>query len=215
VYQPAEGGVVARFRLIPKEESFYELFVQQSQILVSASELLKDIVDNFDDIKPRAGRMHDLEHEGDEVTHEVMRRLNTTFVTPIDREDIHELASNLDDVLDYLDAAADLLVLHNIEQPIPEMKAQADLLVKASRTTLEAMSKLPKFDDLAEHWVEINRLENEADRIYRKSIADLFSGDYKAMDVLKWKDIIDQLEKAMDKLEDVANTLEGIALKHA
>ena len=204
-----------KFRLIPREESFYELFVQQAQILVSAAELLKDIVEEFDDIKPRARRLHDLEHEGDEVTHEVMRRLNTTFVTPIDREDIHELASGLDDVLDYMDAAADLLVLHNIEQPLPEMKAQADLLVRATRSTHEAMSKLPKFDDLAEHWVEINRLENEADRVYRQGTADLFSGDFKAMDVLKWKDIIDQLEKAMDKLEDVANTLEGIALKHA
>jgi len=206
---------VRKFRLIPKEESFYELFVQQAQILVAAAELLKDIVEDFDDIKPRARRLHDLEHEGDEVTHEVMRRLNTTFVTPIDREDIHELASGLDDVLDYMDAAADLLVLHSIEQPLPEMKAQADLLVRATRSTHEAMSKLPKFDDLAEHWVEINRLENEADRVYRQGTADLFSGDFKAMDVLKWKDIIDQLEKAMDKLEDVANTLEGIALKHA
>ncbi len=95
------------------------------------------------------------------------------------------------------------------------MKAQAGLLVRAARTTLEAMQKLPKFDALSEFWVEINRLENEADRVYRRGVADLFSGDFKAMDVLKWRDIIDQLEKAMDKLEDVANTLEGIALKQA
>jgi uncharacterized protein len=206
---------MAKFRLIPREESFYELFVQDAEIMVQAAEVLQELVSTFEDVEAKARRLHDLEHEMDEVTHEVMRRLNTTFVTPIDREDIHELATSLDDVLDHLDAAADLFVLHSIEQPLREMKAQADLLLQAARSTLEAMRKLPAFDTLSSYWVEINRLENEGDRIYRKGIADLFSGDYKAMDVLKWKDIIDELEAAMDKLEDVANTLEGIALKQA
>lgn len=206
---------MAKFRLIPREESFYELFVQDAEIMVQAAEVLQDIVTTFEDVEAKARRLHDLEHEMDEVTHEVMRRLNTTFVTPIDREDIHELASSLDDVLDHLDAAADLFVLHRIEQPLPEMKAQAELLLRAAKSTEEAMRKLPAFDTLSSYWVEINRLENEGDRIYRKGIADLFSGDYKAMDVLKWRDIIDELEAAMDELEDVANTLEGIALKQA
>jgi uncharacterized protein len=177
--------------------------------------VLQDMVTTFEGVEGKARRLHDLEHEMDEVTHEVMRRLNTTFVTPIDREDIHELASSLDDVLDHLDAAADLFVLHRIEEPLPEMKAQAELLLRAARSTEEAMRKLPAFDTLSSYWVEINRLENEGDRIYRRGIADLFSGDYKAMDVLKWRDIIDELEAAMDELEDVANTLEGIALKQA
>lgn len=206
---------MAKFRLIPREESFYELFVKDAEIMVQAAEVLQDIVTTFEDVEAKARRLHDLEHEMDEVTHEVMRRLNTTFVTPIDREDIHELASSLDDVLDHLDAAADLFVLHRIEEPLPEMKAQAELLLRAARSTDEAMRKLPAFDTLSSYWVEINRLENEGDRIYRKGIADLFSGDYKAMDVLKWRDIIDELEAAMDELEDVANTLEGIALKQA
>jgi predicted phosphate transport protein (TIGR00153 family) len=206
---------MAKFRLIPREESFYELFVKDAEIMVQAAEVLQELVSTFEDVEAKARRLHDLEHEMDEVTHEVMRRLNTTFVTPIDREDIHELASSLDDVLDHLDAAADLFVLHRIEQPIPEMKAQADLLLRAARSTDEAMRKLPAFDKLSSYWVEINRLENDGDHIYRRGIADLFSGDYKAMDVLKWKDIIDELEAAMDKLEDVANTLEGIALKQA
>jgi predicted phosphate transport protein (TIGR00153 family) len=206
---------MAKFRFIPREESFYELFVKDAEIMVQAAEVLQDIVTTFEDVGPKASRLHDLEHEMDEVTHEVMRRLNTTFVTPIDREDIHELASSLDDVLDHLDAAADLFVLHRIEEPLPEMKAQAELLLRAARSTEEAMRKLPAFDTLGSYWVEINRLENEGDRIYRKGIADLFSGDYKAMDVLKWRDIIDELEAAMDELEDVANTLEGIALKQA
>jgi uncharacterized protein len=204
-----------RFWLIPRDESFYELFVKAGELLVQGAALLKDIVTTFEEVPPKAARLHDIEHEADEVTHEVMRRLNTTFVTPLDREDIHELASYLDDVMDHMDAAADLLVLHKIDQPLPEMKAQADLLERATATTLEALQKLPQFRSLSGYFVEINRLENEGDRIYRQAIADLFSGDYKAMDVLKWKDIIDELEAAMDELEDVANALEGIALKQA
>ncbi|HEX6207371.1 MAG TPA: DUF47 family protein [Actinomycetota bacterium] len=204
-----------KFRLIPREESFYDLFIKQAEILVQATEVFRGIVTEFTDVKRRARRVHDLEHEGDEVTHEVMRRLNTTFVTPIDREDVHELASNMDDVLDHMDAAIDFLVLHNIDRPIQEMKAQIDLLSEAAKATLEAMQTLPAFDRLSRYWIEINRLENEADRVYRQGVADLFSGEFEAMEVLRWKDIIDQLEKAMDKLEDVANTLEGIALKQA
>jgi uncharacterized protein len=204
-----------RFRLIPRDESFFDLFLKDARLLVLGTELLKDLVTSFDEVPAKARRLHDIEHEADEVTHEIMRRLNTTFVTPLDREDIHELASLLDDVLDHVDAAADLLVLHKIDQPLPEMKTQADLLVRAAHTTREALEKLPDFRSLTEYFIEINRLENEADRIYRQAIADLFSGDYKAMDVLKWKDILDELEAAMDELEDVANALEGIALKQA
>jgi predicted phosphate transport protein (TIGR00153 family) len=203
------------FRLIPRDESFYELFVKAGDLLAQGATILRDIVTNFDDVPAKAGRLHDIEHEADEVTHEVMRRLNTTFVTPLDREDVHQLASYLDDVLDHMDAAADLLVLHKIEKPLPEMAAQTELLLSASQTTVEALRKLPDFRNLSNYFIEINRLENEGDRIYRRAIADLFSGDFKAMDVLKWKDIIDELEEAMDDLEDVANALEGIALKQA
>jgi uncharacterized protein len=204
-----------RFRFIPREESFYDLFVKQAEILVHGSDTLQDLVTNWDGVEAKARLLHDIEHELDEVTHEVMRRLNTTFVTPLDREDIHELGSRMDEVMDHMDAAGDLLVLHKIEKPLPEMRAQADLLQSACGTTLLAMQTLPQFDRLAEYWVEINRLENEGDRMYRRAIADLFGGDFKAMDVLKWKDILDELEAAMDEVEDVANTLEGIALKQA
>ena len=204
-----------RFRLFPREESFYDLFVRQAEVLVQGAEAFAAMVGDFTDVASKARLLHDIEHEADEVTHEVMRRLNSTFVTPLDREDIHELASGMDDVIDHVDAAADLLVLHKIEEPLPEMKAQADLILKAAKTTLEAMRALPKFDKLEAYGVEINRLENEGDRVHRQATADLFSGDYKAMDVLKWKGVIDELEAAMDEIEDVANTLEGIALKQA
>jgi len=200
---------------VPRDESFFELLVRQAANVEAGAAALFDLVTAFEDVPKKASRMRDLEHEGDEITHEVMRRLNTVFVTPLDHEDIHQLTSTLDDVLDHMEAAADLLVLHKIESPLPEMKAQADVLVRATRTTTEAFETLPKYKKLSQFWVEINRLENEGDRIYRQATADLFGGDFKAMDVLKWKDIIDELEKAIDKLEDVANSLEAIALKQA
>jgi predicted phosphate transport protein (TIGR00153 family) len=154
-------------------------------------------------------------HEGDEVTHEVMRRLNTVFVTPLDHEDIHKLTSTLDDVLDHIEAAADLFVLHKIEQPLPEMQAQVEVLVAAARAMSEALEVLPKYAQLQPYWIEINRLENDGDRVYRQTVADLFGGDYRATDVLRWKDIVDELEAAIDRIEDVADVLEAIALKHA
>jgi predicted phosphate transport protein (TIGR00153 family) len=202
-----------RLRLVPRDEGFFELFVRQAVQIESAAALLEDLITNFEDVQAKASRLRDLEHEGDETTHQIMRRLNTTFVTPLDHDDIHRLASTLDDVMDHIDAAGDLFVLHKIESPFPEMKAQADVLVRTAKTTREALEVLPKFGRLADYWVEINRLENEGDRIYRQATASLFGGDFKAMDVLKWKEVIDELEAAIDMLEDVANTLEGISLK--
>ena len=132
-----------------------------------------------------------------------------------DHEDIHKLTTTLDDVLDHIEAAGDLFVLHKIESPLPEMKAQADVLVQASHTMREALEVLPKYSKLAPYWIDINRLENDGDRLYRQAVADLFDGDRRALDVLKWKDIIDELEAAIDRIEDVADALEAIALKHS
>ena len=204
-----------RFRLVPKDESFFALFVRQAQKIESAARELQELVVRFDDVVERAGRIRDLEHAGDEITHEVMRRLNTVFVTPLDHEDIHRLTATLDDVLDHIEAAADLFVLHKIEQPLPEMKAQADVLVEAARAVSEALEVLPKYSQLQPHWIEINRLENDGDRVYRQTVANLFGGDYLASDVLRWKDIVDELEAAIDRIEDVADVLEAIALKHS
>jgi hypothetical protein len=204
-----------RFRLVPRDESFYELFVRLGKKVEDAGHAYQDLIADFQDVGRKAARLRDLEHEADEITHEIMKRLNTVFVTPLDHEDIHRLASRLDDVVDHIEAAADLFVLHKIEQPLPEMKAQADVLVQTCTVTLQALETLPRFRDLEPHWVEVNRLENEGDRIYRRAVADLFGGDHRAMDVLKWKDIIDEVEGAIDQLEDVSNMLEAIALKHA
>ncbi len=204
-----------RFRLVPRDESFYEMFARLAGKVEEAALAYQDLISDFHEVARKADRLRDLEHEGDEVTHEIMKRLNTVFVTPLDHEDIHRLASGLDDVLDHIEAAADLFVLHKIEQPLPEMKAQADVLVQTCAVTRQAIETLPRFRELEPLWVEVNRLENDGDRIYRRAVAGLFGGDHKAMDVLKWKDIIDETEGAIDQLEDVSNMLEAIALKHS
>ena len=204
---------MARLRLIPREESFFDLFEELARKVQQGADALLDLLQNYSDLDRKAGRVLDIEHEGDELTHEVMRRLNTSFITPFDREDIHRLASNLDDVLDHIEATAEYLQLHKIESPLPQMVQLSETLAKAAGITADAMPGLRKMKNLETYWIEINRLENEGDRSYRRTLAELFSGDYKAMDVLKWKDIIEEIETAIDRLEDVANTIEGIVLK--
>jgi hypothetical protein len=204
-----------RFRLVPRDESFFEMFVRLADKIQIAAQTYETMVADLQvEVFRSAERLRDLEHEGDEITHEIMKRLNTVFVTPLDHDDIHGLASTLDDVLDHIEAAADLIVLHKIEATLPDMKAQADVLARTAERTRIALETLPRFRDLGDYWIEVNRLENDGDRIYRRAVADLFGGEHRAMDVLKWKDIIDEVEAAIDKLEDVANMLEGIALKH-
>lgn len=202
-----------RFHLVPRDESFFEHLVRQASNIEVAAQALSDLISEYEDTPTKARRIRDLEHEGDEITHLILMRLNTVFVTPIDHEDIHRLTSTLDDVLDHIDSAADLFVLHKIESPLPEMRAQADVLARAATKAREALAVLPKYAQLRPFAVEINRLENEGDRLHRQAVADLFGGDHRAMDVLKWKDIIDEMEAAIDKLEDVSDILEAIALK--
>jgi uncharacterized protein len=204
-----------RFQIIPRGRDFYEMFERASGGVADGAALLAKLLADFHDPETAHAEIRQREHDGDEITHEILRELNTSFVTPFDREDIHHLASGLDDILDGVEAVADMFVLHHIKEPLPEMRQQADVLASAAEELHQAMGHLRSLRGLEPHWVEINRLENEGDRVYRKTVAALFSGDYKAMDVLKWKDIVDQLEGAIDGCEDVANTLESIVLKHA
>jgi predicted phosphate transport protein (TIGR00153 family) len=178
---------------------------------------LRDLFEDYDsnNLDRRVGKLLDIENQGDELTHEIIRRLNTTFVTPFDREDIHHLASSLDDVLDHVEAAAENLQLYKVENLLPRMSSLTSTLADAATKTAEAMPGIRKMKDLESYWVEINRLENEGDRIYRRTIAELFSGDYKAMDVMKYKEITEEIEGAIDRLEDVANTIESIFLKQS
>ncbi|MFN2545699.1 MAG: DUF47 domain-containing protein [Actinomycetota bacterium] len=206
-----------KLRIAQRSGEFFDMFVESARNLRSGAELLKDLLDDFQDVESKAQRVKEREHEGDEITHGIIRRLNTTFITPMDREDIYELASALDDVMDSIEAVADLFVLHRIEEPIPEMKAQVDVILQAAGHAEQALVLLPKMsrERLEPHWLEINRLEDEGDKIYRKAVADLFSGDYKAMDVLKWKEVVENLEQAVDGLQKLSNIIEAAVLKHA
>jgi uncharacterized protein len=165
--------------------------------------------------KQIAERMRACEHAGDEATHAIMRELNETFITPFDREDIYRLASSLDDVMDFMEAAVDLVVLYNIEELPPEIADQVDVLERAAELTADAMPRLRSMKDLSEFWIELNRLENQADQVYRRLLARLFSGEYDALTVLKLKEVVDQLEGAADAFEHVANTVETIAVKES
>jgi predicted phosphate transport protein (TIGR00153 family) len=211
------GDPPMKLKISQRSDEFFDLFAESASNLRTATELLQDLIEDYDDVEVKARRIQDREHEGDEITHGIVRRLNTTFITPMDREEIYALASALDEVLDAIDAVADLFVLHRIEQPLPEMKAQVDVLLRAAQQTEAALREFPKMqrERLEPYWSEIERLEREGDRIYRRAVADLFSGDYRAMDVLKWKDVIDNLEEGVDGLEDVANIIESTVLKHA
>jgi predicted phosphate transport protein (TIGR00153 family) len=204
-------------KLLPREENFLIFFNRTAEIILEAAMALDALAADFTDVEVKARRIQEREHEGDEITHQVIQHLNTTFITPMDREDIYSLATALDDVLDAIEAAGDLFVLHNIEEPRPSMVQQAEVLVRAAKQTEEAVKALESLDreKLEPYWIEINSLENEGDRLYRRAIADMFSGDHRAMDVLKWREVTEMLEEALDGLENVANVVESVVLKHA
>jgi predicted phosphate transport protein (TIGR00153 family) len=204
-----------RLRLTPRDTSFYDHFTAAGANLVAGARLLQDGLAAGADRAAMAHKMRDIEHANDEVTHATMRQLNGTFVTPFDREDIYRLASKLDDVLDHMEAAAELVVLYDVEDLPEETQQVVDVLVRASQVTSDALPGLRGMKNLEEYWIEVNRLENEADQLYRRTVARLFSGQYDALTAMKLKDIADELEAAADSLEDVADTVETIAVKES
>jgi uncharacterized protein len=206
-----------KLKISQRGEAFFELFSSSANNLREAVRLLQDLVEDFTDVELKARRIQEREHEGDTITHEIIQRLNTTFITPMDREDIYALATALDDVLDAVEAAADLFVLHNVDAPRSFMVQQVDVLLRAADQTERAIVALPSLDrgTLEPYWIEINSLENEGDKLFRRAVAEMFSGDHKAMDVLKWKEVTESLEEALDGLENVANIVETVVLKNA
>jgi uncharacterized protein Yka (UPF0111/DUF47 family) len=203
------------FQVIPRERSFYDLLEQAADGVVEGARALQRMVSDLGRAEEGAQGIKDLEHAGDDLTHRILALLNTTFVTPVDRHDIHLLASSLDDVLDAIEAVADLLVLHRIEEPLGTFRLQIDVLLQATEAVAASVRNLrwPQASDRS--WNEIVRREREGDHVYRRAVADLYSGGYRAMDVLKWKDILAQIEEAIDRCEDIANTIESVVLKHA
>jgi len=202
-------------RLRPIESSFYDLFSEAAGHLVDGAALLAQILDEGADRAAIASKMSDAEHQADETTHRIIKQVNSTFITPFDREDIYSLASSLDDVMDYMEETVDLIHLYGVATLPAEFAGQVDVLQRAAQLTAEAMPRLRSMKNLEEYWIEINRLENQGDKAYRHILADLFSGNYKTLEVLKLKDIVDSLEKAIDALESVANTVEQIAVKES
>lgn len=204
-----------RLRLTPVDTIFFDLLAESARNLVEGARLLAEMLHDGNDRTQLAAAMRDTEHRGDDTTHEIIRRVNSTFVTPLDREDIYRLASGLDDVLDYMDAAVDSVVLYKVEELPPGVADLIDTIQRAAQVTADSMPRLRGMQDLEEYWIEINRLENLGDQIYRKIIATLFNGSTDALTVLKLKDVVDQLEASLDALERVANTVEQIAVKES
>jgi len=203
------------FSLIPREEKFFDLFEQQGTNIVAAARVLEELVHEYGNAKAKAEQVKDLEHAGDTLTHELVKRLNTTFITPIDREDIYALASRLDDVLDLIDAVADRLLIYKITKPTDGCVDMAKVIVKTAEATDRAVRCLRTLSPYYhKHCIEVNRLENEADRLLRDLLAGLFEGS-DPIEVIKWKELYETMESVTDRCEDVVNVIEGIVLKMA
>lgn len=201
------------FSLFPREEDFFVLFRKQAALVREGCTMLHDMMVSFDRLEERAKELKDVEHRADLVTHEIFERLNRTFITPLEREDIHQLASNLDDVLDAVEAIGSRMVLFHVGKPTPEAIRMSEILTECGEQIEKAVDSLKNMNSLMAFTVEINRLENEADGISRTVTADLFSGRHEVLDVLRWKEIYGRLESAADKCEDVANAIESIVVK--
>ncbi|MBI4531353.1 MAG: DUF47 domain-containing protein [Candidatus Latescibacteria bacterium] len=207
------------FKFIPREEKFFELLETNAGHIVEGATLLLDMVRHFERIDEKAKGIKQVEHRADQITHEIISRLNKTFVLPLDQEDIHTLTSGLDDVLDYIDAVADRIFLYRISAPTPEAVSLAEILLKATQECAAAVAKLRNVkanaDGIMHHCVEINSLENACDRLYRATVARMFEQMHDPIEIIKWREIYENLETAADRCEDVANVLEGVVLKYA
>jgi predicted phosphate transport protein (TIGR00153 family) len=204
-----------RFRIIPREERFFDLFVEDAANVLGGARLLEAMLRSYDVVERRSGEIRDAEHRGDEISHDIGHRLEHTFVTPFDREDIHRLISALDDVLDLVEEVADTFVLYRIDAPTATAVQQASIIVRQCEQLHEALLHLRGFKNLEKYWIEVHRLENEGDQLVRAAIAGLFEGETDAIELVKWKEIYSLLESAVDACEDVANIIERIVVKHA
>lgn len=202
-------------RILPREKSFFDMFTEVTANIQAGAQALVDLLEDYRNLEEKVSHIKDLEHRGDQMTHDIMTRLNQTFITPFDREDIHELCSKLDDVIDLIDAFASRLVIYSIRTPRPGAAELARIVMKATDEVHDAVSLLEKHDRILPYCIEINRLENEADTIVRAAIAQLFEEEKDAVEIVKWKELYEVLEIATDKCEDVANVIESVVLKSA
>jgi len=209
---------VFRLPFIPREEKFFDLFEASAQNMVKTAQKLKQLVDTWKNVGEGVSEITELEHEGDRITHQIMEQLHRTFVTPFDREDIALLSHTLDDVTDFIHAAADAMFIYKVDRPSQRAKELSDIIVQSAAEVERAMPQLrhrAQLKQILERCVEINRLENEADRVFRSAMAELFTDTTDIAEIIKWREIYEHMESATDRCEDVANVLEGVALKHA
>jgi predicted phosphate transport protein (TIGR00153 family) len=206
---------MARLSLLPRDRSFFDLFSEAGQNTLRAARLLDQMMREWPDDSGLSRDILKAEQEGDRITHDIVQRLNSTFVTPIDREDIYGLATQMDDIVDYTEEAADFLGLYKIEAPMEQAQALTKVLVAACEQLAAGLDNLRDFRDLDKYWIEIHRLENEGDRISRDAVASLFSNGIDPMVVIRWKDIFAVLENAIDATETAALLIEGIVIKNA
>ena len=203
------------FGFIPKEEKFFRLFKDMTENIIVGAKMLKEMLDNFENPAESQRRIKDIEHKGDSLTHEIIQTLNKTFITPLDREDIYALASKLDDILDLIDASAQRIIMYNVEAIPSEAKSLGFIILQSCHAVDKAVAMLGKKSELIfEACVEINSLENEADRVSREAISRLFDEEKDPIQLIKWKEIFETLEKATDRCEDVSNILESVVVKN-
>jgi predicted phosphate transport protein (TIGR00153 family) len=214
-FVPIEGDSVVRFRLIPREEKFYADFLAIADELCIGARLLEEMLAPDHPNHDKADEIKEVEHKCDFLAHEVFQRLHRTFVTPIDREDIHAITGSLDDVMDMIDASAGFVRLYQIQRVRPGARELARIIADSTEALRLAMQGLEKRKGVAEHVVEINRLENEADRAHQQAVKQLFEDERDPTTIFKWKEILDYLEETTDRCEDVADLLEGVVLKHS
>jgi uncharacterized protein Yka (UPF0111/DUF47 family) len=201
--------------LVPRDRVFFDLFNQAGQNTVRAAQMLHRMLANWPDEAGLAREILLAEQEGDRITHDLVQRVNTTFVTPIDGEDIYALATEIDDIVDYTEETADFLGLYKIEAPMEQAVEMAGVLVASCEQLAIALANLRGFKDLEQHWIEIHRLENDGDRLYRDAVASLFANGIDPMFVIRWKDLFAVLERAIDATETAAHILEGIVIKNS
>ncbi len=207
-----------RFPFIPREEKFFDLFADCAANTVKAARMLKELVDNCTNVKEKFDKITEVEHAGDAVAHQIFELLHRTFVTPFDREDMAVLAHSLDDITDVIEAVASAMYLYKVAQPSRWARELADTIVQSAVEVEAAVSRLKRraeFKQILEKCVEINRLENMADELFRSAIAELFENPKDTVHLIKWREIYELMESATDRCEDVSNALEGIVLKHA
>jgi uncharacterized protein len=212
---PGSDGVPVRIPFIPREQKFFDLFVQDAANVLAGARMLEEFFQNYDERERIASQLREVERRGDAISHDIGQRLEHTFVTPFDREDIHQLISRLDDILDFIEEVADTCILYKIDAPSPTAIEQVDVIVRQCEELVRALEKLRGFRGVAPHWIEIHRLENEGDRISRRAMADLFTNGTEPVHIIKWKDLYALLEDTIDSVEDAANVVERIVVKHA